>query len=176
MQRVWPVLFATLAVLAGLPVGAHEACAFPWSIDMFRGDAVQPLAVAPRVMPEGTLPQNGELPISRNDAAEVLHNPLKPTMAHVKVGEQLFATNCAVCHGAAGKGDGPVAYRFKDRYPVTNLLTDTVFQDDGYVYATIRDGGLMMPSLADSMSPEERWEVVLFIRYLEGKLSPLDNK
>src|ERR1700692_951910 len=41
--------------VAGVPA-AH---AFPWSIDMFRGAAIQPLEVAPRAMPDGVLPVDG---------------------------------------------------------------------------------------------------------------------
>lgn len=170
-------LAGALAMVALLPFAASRAWAFPWSIDMFRGAAVQPLSVSPRVTPEGALPRTGELPISRGDAANLLHNPLTATRARLRHGKELFDINCAVCHGAGGKGDGPVAYRFADTAsPVANLVTDAAVQADGYFYATIRDGGELMPSYADAMSAEERWEVVLFLRYLEGKLPPLGRK
>lgn len=137
---------------------------------MYRGPAVQPLSESPRAMPEGTLPVDGEPPMPRNRAGGLLHNPLKPTPAHLMHGSQLYQTYCAVCHGGTGHGDGPVARMFEDEYPVTDLVKDAVYQSDGYVYGTIRNGGLVMPALGDTMSPEERWEVVLFVRYLEGKL------
>ena len=38
---------------------------------------------------------------------------------------------------------------------------------DGYLYGTIRDGGIAMPSYADAMSIHERWQVVTFVRSLQ---------
>jgi mono/diheme cytochrome c family protein len=157
---------------AGLIVGFRvtSSWAFPWSTDMYRGPAVQPLSESPRVMPQGTLPVDGESPIPRNRAGELLHDPLRPTPAHLAHGRQLYESYCAVCHGPTGHGDGSVARMFAGDYPVTDLVKDTVYESDGYVYGTIRYGGLVMPPLGDTMSPEERWEVVLFVRQLEGKL------
>ena len=52
-----PSLAMIVAAMAAFVVaGAGAAWCFPWSIDMFRGPAIQPLEVSPRVMPEGTLP------------------------------------------------------------------------------------------------------------------------
>jgi hypothetical protein len=65
---------------------AHRAGAFPWSIDMFRGESVQALAQSPRVMPPGTLPIDGEAPMSREVAAATLHNPLKPSAGALAAG------------------------------------------------------------------------------------------
>jgi hypothetical protein len=38
---------------------------------------------------------------------------------------------------------------------------------DGYLYGTIRDGGIAMASYADAMSVHERWQVVMFVRSLQ---------
>lgn len=136
---------------------------------MYRGPAAQPLEISPRVMPRGTLPTNGLPPISRARGASLI-NPLEPTPANLAHGRELFINNCSPCHGAGGRGDGPVARLFEEKYPVANLVTQAVFQSDGYIYATIRDGGLVMPAYDDAMSSKERWQVVLFVRYLEGKI------
>jgi mono/diheme cytochrome c family protein len=37
--------------------------------------------------------------------------PIKPTAAHS--GEEMYGEYCAVCHGKAGKGDGPAASALK---------------------------------------------------------------
>ena len=56
-RAVQPRLAVIVAAMAAFVVaGASAAWSFPWSIDMFRGPAIQPLEVSPRVMPEGTLP------------------------------------------------------------------------------------------------------------------------
>jgi len=150
---------------------ARRATAFPWSIDMFRGPTVQPLAVPPRNMPPGTLPRHGgEPPMTREEAAGSLQNPLSPTAASLRHGESLFATQCAVCHGPAGKGDAPMAARLH-LSPPDLTTTQAAERTDGYLYATIRNGSPGMPALGDAMSPTERWQVVLYLRHLQGKVN-----
>lgn len=139
---------------------------------MFRGAAVQPLAVPPRVMPAGTLPiRGGEPPMAREVAAATLTNPLAPTTAHLAHGQRLFTSNCAPCHGATGMGDGPVADH--TLIPAANLtLGQPTERSDGYLYATIRNGSVVMPAYGDAMSPTERWELVLYLRRLQREAAP----
>jgi mono/diheme cytochrome c family protein len=40
---------------------------------------------------------------------------------------------------------------------------------DGFLYATIRDGGALMPGQGEALSPRERWDVVNYLRVLQGK-------
>src|SRR5919197_5680895 len=157
-----------LAACALLLLSSHSAMAFPWSIDMFRGQSVQPLAVPPRTMPPGTLPvRGGELPMSREKADGTLQNPLSPTAAHLSHGEELFQTNCAPCHGKTARGDGPVAFQMIVPPPdITSA--QPAERTDGYLYATIRNGSIVMPAYGDAMSPDERWELVLYLRQLQG--------
>jgi mono/diheme cytochrome c family protein len=158
-------------VLSALIAAAAPAGAFPWSIDMFRGDSIQPLEVAPRVMPPGTLPTTGgEVPMSREDAAVALHNPFKPTPDRLAHGRRLFETSCSPCHGADGKGDGTV--KFLLMIPPANLTrAEPTERSDGYLYSTIRDGSITMPSYGDALTREERWDVVLYVRWLQGKVA-----
>jgi mono/diheme cytochrome c family protein len=163
-------LFGALMLCALLLAAANRAGAFPWSIDMFRGESVQAMAKAPRVMPPGTLPINGEAPMSRDVAATALHNPLKSSASALDAGKSLFETVCAVCHGAKGRGDGTVSFLL--RIPPADLTSGVAAQrSDGYIYATIRDGSIVMPSYGDAMSAHERWKVVLYLRSLQAKVS-----
>jgi mono/diheme cytochrome c family protein len=164
-RREGAALWGSLLLCALLLAGAHRAGAFPWSIDMFRGQA---MARSPRVMPPGTLPINGEAPMTREVAAATLHNPLKPDAAALAAGKSLFDNNCAVCHGGTARGDGTVGFLL--RIPPADLTRGVPAQrSDGYIYATIRDGSYVMPSYADAMSPDERWKVVLYLRSLQQK-------
>jgi mono/diheme cytochrome c family protein len=154
--------------LCGILLAAGGAGAFPWSIDMFRGESVQALSKAPRVMPPGTLPIDGEAPMSRQVASTTLHNPLKPSAEALRAGQILYDDNCSVCHGDKGHGDGTVSFLL--RVPPANLASGiSVQRSDGYIYATIRDGSIVMPSYDDAMSSTERWEVVLFVRSLQQR-------
>ncbi len=138
---------------------------------MFRGASVQPFAAAPRVTPEGTLPTSGgELPMPREVAAVALHNPFTPTRKRLDHGKKLFETSCAPCHGTDGKGNGSV--RFLLTIPPANLTrAQPTERSDGYIYATIRNGSIVMPGYGDAISPEDRWDVVLYVRWLQGKVA-----
>jgi mono/diheme cytochrome c family protein len=157
-----------LAALACL-FGAPQASAFPWSIDMYRGPEVQPMTVAPRVMPEGTLPINrGEPPITLEQAAVGLHNPLQPTADRIATGKTLYATQCAVCHGASGSGDGSVVHLLRKR-PEDLTGSESSTWSDGFIYGVIRNGYGYMSPMGDALTPNERWAVVLFVRTLRVK-------
>ncbi len=107
--------------------------------------------------------------MTREEAAGSLRNPLTPTAAHLQHGAVLFTIHCAPCHGGGGKGNGPVAFQMLVSPP--NLTTaQPAERPDGYLYATIRNGSIVMPSYGDAMSAHERWEVVLYLRLLQGRL------
>jgi mono/diheme cytochrome c family protein len=163
---------AVVAALATTLAAAPRAHAFPWSIDMYRSEAVQPLARAPRVMPAGTMPMHrGEPPMTREQATIKLHNPLPDTPENLARGKQLFMTNCAPCHGESGIGDGPAA-KVLSRKPADLVHGVSKMLPEGYIYGTIRDGGIVMPPLDDAMSSDERWQVVLFVRSLQAAAKP----
>jgi S-disulfanyl-L-cysteine oxidoreductase SoxD len=173
-----------LLAVAGVASAPVPAGAFPWSTDMFKGASVQPLEVAPRVMPDGTLPVDGinynihyGQPPGMPDAQALqpmklelmtvkMQNPLQPTPQVLAHGKELFQTDCAPCHGMTGKGDGTVVHLLQHK--PANLMTGVSKNlPDGYIYGYIRNGGIWMPSYDDAMSSNERWEVVVYLRSLE---------
>jgi len=157
-----------LLMLATLMLAAPTAWSFPWDIDMYRSATVRPLTVAPRVMPEGTLPTTGgELPMTRVQMTATEHNPLQPTPENLAAGKSLYATNCAPCHGDGGLGDGTVAHLLKTK-PKDLVNGTSKHLPDGYLYGTIRDGGIAMPSYGDALSVHERWQVVTFVRSIQN--------
>jgi mono/diheme cytochrome c family protein len=118
--------------------------------------------------PPGALSTAGETPLDRDTAGERLTNPLPASPEALALGKHLFETYCAVCHGSAGAGDGPVGKKFG--MPLPSLADPAIAErPDGYVYGTIRDGGFVMPSHAELMTPEERWAVVHHVRSLQRR-------
>jgi mono/diheme cytochrome c family protein len=132
---------------------------------------VQPFELAPRVMPPGTLPvHGGESRLPREEASRVLADPLPATPDHLAHGKQLFEIHCAVCHGASGQGDGPVSSQ--TIIPAADLTAgQPTERSDGYIYATIRNGSIIMPAYGDAMSAVERWELVLWVRSLQKQVA-----
>jgi mono/diheme cytochrome c family protein len=105
--------------------------------------------------------------MDRVKAGERLRNPVEPITASVENGKRLFLIYCTLCHGLDAKGGGPVAPKF---IPPPDLTLDVFRQrTDGFLYATIRDGGALMPGQGEALSPRERWDVVNYLRVLQGK-------
>ena len=135
---------------------------------MYRGPEVQPFAQAPRVTPADTIPvHGGEVPMTLEQSTVKEHNPLEVTPENLAKGKDQFNTYCAPCHGESAQGNGPVAHILAK--PPKNLVTG-VSKDlpDGYIYGAIRDGVLAMPSYAEEMPAEQRWQVVLYIRSMQA--------
>lgn len=80
-------------------------------------------------------------------------------------GSALFAENCVACHGLQGKGNGVLAKTFAK--PPVDMLTEphTAKHTAGdffhWLTYGIPDTG--MPTFADKLSEEDRWDVVNFL-------------
>lgn len=135
---------------------------------MFRGQAVRPLSVTPRNQPAGTLSENALRPMSREEAGRSLHNPLRSSRADVTKGRVLFLTDCSPCHDANGTGRGPV--RDVLRKAPVDLTSHAVSQlSDGEIFWTILNGYKEMPPYGDTVSEQEAWEVVIYVRHLQRR-------
>jgi len=101
------------------------------------------------------------------DSMSGLVNPHVATPATLDNGRKYFQINCAVCHGAGGAGDGR-ALRYG--VPAPTLLGDiTKNRTDGYIWGMMRNGRGLMPTY-DRIEDSERWDVVLYVRALQGKI------
>jgi mono/diheme cytochrome c family protein len=133
-----------------------------WPDDMITSPAARALSAPPA----GALTIDAETPLSRDDAGERLHNPLPASPATLARGKQLYEIYCLLCHGATGDADGKVGAKFG--MPIPSLRDPAVVErKDGFLYGTIREGGFIMPKYAESLTPEERWAVVRYVRSLQ---------
>ncbi len=96
--------------------------------------------------------------------ADKVVNPLAGQPA-TAVGDTLYHTYCSVCHGPIGAGDGLVGVKMG----ALSLLTDRAkAYTDGYIYSIIRYGRGVMPLYGDKVRGENRWQIVNFVRQLQG--------
>jgi mono/diheme cytochrome c family protein len=99
-------------------------------------------------------------------------NPFEGEEEAAAEGEVLFQANCASCHGPGGAGDGPAAAGLEPA--PTNLAEIQGNLADNYLYWRIADGGLMqpfnsvMPAWRGILSEDQIWQLITFIRTLEG--------
>jgi mono/diheme cytochrome c family protein len=122
-------------------------------------------------MPIGGLPRSGgQLHYSKEDreAAAARRNPVPATPASVSNGAALYAVYCTPCHGPAGKGDGLVATKFVPAADLSNPDLQKV-RTDGYWQSYLSVGGAVMPAYAEALSPEERWDLVNYLRTLVAR-------
>jgi mono/diheme cytochrome c family protein len=85
----------------------------------------------------------------------------------VAEGEALYLENCASCHGNTGKADGPQAASFADQMSdFTDLKWMAETSDQDLYSATTNGVSPSMPSFNDTLSEEQRWMVVSFLRSL----------
>lgn len=82
-------------------------------------------------------------------------------------GAEVFATNCASCHGEQGRGDGPAAASL-DPKPKNLAELQTRVADD-YLFWRISEGvqGTSMPTWKGVLTEEQIWQVIAFIRTLK---------
>ncbi len=171
--------------LLGLP-GCWEQVSVEWFPQMKWQEAVQAFELNP-YQDRITLfsPPDGTVPVGWGDVAdpqaltpaeqEALQNPRPSTLESLKNGERYFNVNCAACHGPTGGGDGPIA---APNGPIAGVLpigpgSPMGFSlapglSDGHIYTTITLGRGRMPSYR-RIPPEGRWDVVNYIRDLNGQ-------
>lgn len=147
-----------------------------WS-DTIRWLGVKPESLPPRGNPQYSVPIYGTtvagfvvsyLPTpAALDSLAVLLNPTPVSDSSLANGRRHYQINCAVCHGAGGAGNGPV---MGFGLPAPSLLTDiTKNRSDGYIYGIIRNGRGLMPTY-NRIEDMDRWDVVNYIRGLQGRL------
>ena len=109
--------------------------------------------------------------INQADVIVNLRNPVPATVESLDRGEELFLRFCAPCHGPYG--DGVSGYILSAGFPPFPLISDRVKGfTDGFIYGMIRMGRGNMPSYGHRISHFDRWNVVNYLRVLQGVASP----
>ena len=108
----------------------------------------------------------GEQPWAAPATEKPKKNPV-PRATGAPEGKKVFETNCAMCHGQAGKGDGAAAVALNPK-PADLTSKAVQAQTDGELFWKISTGRGVMPSW-QTLPEKDRWSVVDFIRSLGGK-------
>lgn len=117
-------------------------------------------------MPPGAVPVGGGLEPVFAGTPNQIRNPLEPTPAVLKQGEAAYTYFCNQCHGPGGTGYGTVGQSFA---PLPTDLRGVYVQgqSDGELFLKIGKGFKRHPPLAYTVSVEDRWAVVTYIRSLK---------
>ena len=162
-------------VVAKVPVFAFLRSA-P-SVDPYEAPRPAPANSVPFESPSGA----GEAPLLATEVALTAfgasaRNPIAGgDSVALKTGAAMFERYCMVCHGPAGKGDGPILNKAGEtgKFPFAPSLiaAPATTRSDGYLYGIIRVGRGLMPPYGDKIPEHDRWAIVAYLRTLQGQSS-----
>ena len=101
--------------------------------------------------------------------ATALVNPIAVEANSIQRGRNLFVNNCASCHGNSGRGDGPISKALTPK--PADLVVMAPTHPAGDFYWKIQTGRGAMPAWKDTLSENQIWDVVNYIKSL-GKTEP----
>jgi mono/diheme cytochrome c family protein len=88
--------------------------------------------------------------------------PFLFTSETVKSGELIYNTYCKSCHGDPGKAN----YAKLDPIPKDPSSVDYQKNTDGDMFYILSHGRGLMPNFVNSLTEEQRWDVIAFVRSL----------
>ncbi|KAB0648463.1 c-type cytochrome, partial [Burkholderia diffusa] len=100
-------------------------------------------------------------------------NPAPLSVANVMRGAHLYARHCAACHGADGRGEGPLAATLA-HWPPTFAGALLARRLEGELYWRVRHGthdargASSMPGFAATLGPGDTWAVLAYLKALSA--------
>lgn len=96
-------------------------------------------------------------------------NPVAADARSLASGKAIYEKECLSCHGAKGKGDG-TAVKDLERKPGDLSAPPVLAETDGELFWKITAGNKPMASFEKTLTEEQRWDSVNFIRtFAAGK-------
>ena len=99
------------------------------------------------------------------EQANTLKNPVAGNTEVLANAQALYKTYCTPCHGAKGKGDGQAAVGLAKK-PADHTSDYVQSQTDGALFWMITEGHNPMPSYKTTITEDQRWALVNYIRTL----------
>jgi mono/diheme cytochrome c family protein len=96
-------------------------------------------------------------------------NPSKATPTSLAAGKKAYSSDCAMCHGKEGAGDGDLAADMKLKLRDYREAASLDKMSDGDLYAIIVNGKGQMMGEEGRMKPDQIWDVVNYVRSLSKK-------
>lgn len=125
--------------------------------------------------PRGTIAR-GKLPFpygkgesEAKRAEEELVNPYTKSETRLNRGKEVYENFCLVCHGSQGKGDGPIIPKFPNPPSLTGKRIRKY--KDGRLFHIVSRGSGDMPSHAEQISEEDRWNLIQYVRFIQETYS-----
>ena len=159
--------------MAEMDMGAVEADAQPLGGGRYQARGTF-FSMAGRWNVAAALQRAGQPTLSATFALQIaapgeVSGPLNPLPADPPTraaGQRLYADHCAVCHGASGQGDGPLAAGLAPRPADLTQHMAPGKHTDGQVFMWIKQGfpGTAMPAWGDRLDDQQIWQIVTYLR------------
>jgi hypothetical protein len=100
-----------------------------------------------------------------NNPGDVM--PFPVTKQVLERGRERFNIFCAPCHSRLGDGNGFVPSRGFARKPPSFHIARLEKAPVGYFYDVITNGFGIMPDYASQIPPQDRWDIIAYVRALQ---------
>ncbi|HVM97235.1 MAG TPA: FTR1 family protein, partial [Candidatus Acidoferrales bacterium] len=102
---------------------------------------------------------------------------LRHSRAEIAEGQGIYLSQCASCHGVSGDGKGSYSAALLSHPNDLTQPQSIAQRSDADLFAASRDGvaGTPMPAFAHSLSDDERWKAVAYLRALSLGGPPTDS-
>jgi mono/diheme cytochrome c family protein len=127
--------------------------------------SIKPYERSMPVMPAGTVPTRGALGSLTLEESKRKTNPLTVNPENLRLGKVYYGYYCLMCHGSQGDGNGPVGQSY---VPKPTDFSSAVVQSlsDGDLYLRMLVGVGHDSVMSQTVLPEHRWPIVLYVRQL----------
>jgi mono/diheme cytochrome c family protein len=155
----WASAGLVIVILAAIVLlWAYDVIKIPFPTNMENQVSTAYLQGPRLAAPPEAVPIQGPVLINGEPASE----PLPATADSLQRGQVLFNINCMMCHGAQGQGNGPLAGFFTPG-PADLTSSDVQNLPPQQIFLVITEGKGIMPSIAENLSPSERWDVINYV-------------
>lgn len=122
----------------------------------------------------GTIARDHAMPDHLTEGDTIAYKTYATSMRfnedEMKEGGRLFNIYCAICHGQALDGNGPLYASGKFASMPANFKDGKyLHMSVGQMYAAIKYGKNMMGAYASQLDPKQRWQVIAYIKKLQSE-------
>jgi mono/diheme cytochrome c family protein len=119
-------------------------------------------------MPAGTVPTTGRYETELAAQTSLAVAPIPKTPLAIRNGRTYYGYYCLMCHGEKGDGNGPVGESY-DPKPADLTSPKYAKLNDGQLLNRMLHGEGHDPVMAQTVQPEHRWPLLLYVRTLTKK-------